>query len=315
MSDCFLAHHKAAGSLRLQHFQCNAKKFYLTGILACRKTWSLVLLFVAATACGEPLPDMVIYGRSPTSSSGLPDLEFQCKVFAEVVTESGSLQFPGTRLARATDTGEPGWYIVRIPRRVGALPDKSRPFSTPGDEVAILIDRNGDGSLSPSERSEASIPRFKVSPDQRNIVRLDLDQSSDDEDSDGLPDAWEMAHFGHSNFNGESSPHGSGIANLIALAMGWDPMKPEVSSMPRLVPAADGTWFYEFLLAAGFNGTVTRLMEADSPAGPWSVVEGTPVDLFTVAGKTHFRQSLPGASLHGRRFYRLEITSGSPNQP
>ena len=47
-----------------------------------------------------------------------------------------------------------------------------------------------------------------------------------DTDNDGLPDPWEMAHFGNLNQNGSGDFDGDGLTNLQEYQMGTNPRNP-----------------------------------------------------------------------------------------
>jgi len=275
----------------------------------------MALMFFVPSVFAGPLPEMIVYGNLPVDGGGEVPIGPESNVLAEVITASGRFEVAGTRFSASIEGGVQPRYVIRIPRMVPSESGRPSGFASPGDQIEILVDHDGDGSVSALERSNLVAPRLAVSATERNVVRLDLDQSLDDKDSDGLADAWEKFYFGHSNWDGWVSPSGSGISNLIALAMGLDPLRPDRSGMPRLVREADGVWFCEFQLAAAFNGTTARLMEADSPAGPWTVAQGPPLDLPAAAGKTLFRQRVPVNAGVPRRFYRLEVTASNRTQP
>jgi subtilisin family serine protease len=55
------------------------------------------------------------------------------------------------------------------------------------------------------------------------VVNLYLNQT--DVDGDGLPDAWELAHFGDLSFDGDDDPDGDGVDNAAEYARGTDPLK------------------------------------------------------------------------------------------
>jgi hypothetical protein len=51
-----------------------------------------------------------------------------------------------------------------------------------------------------------------------------------DSDGDGLPDAWEMAYFGHLNYGANDDPDGDGVNNLDEYRQGRNPTKGAVSN-------------------------------------------------------------------------------------
>lgn len=48
-----------------------------------------------------------------------------------------------------------------------------------------------------------------------------------DTDGDGLPDAWELEHFGHLNFAGSDDPDGDGLTNAQERLANTDPLNPD----------------------------------------------------------------------------------------
>jgi len=52
-----------------------------------------------------------------------------------------------------------------------------------------------------------------------------------DTDSDGLPDSWEIAHFGNiTSRNGTGDPDGDGLTNLQEYQLGTDPLVANVDA-------------------------------------------------------------------------------------
>ncbi|MBI3879744.1 MAG: hypothetical protein HY301_06730 [Verrucomicrobia bacterium] len=76
----------------------------------------------------------------------------------------------------------------------------------------------------------ASPVPFSFTMNGRSVV-------TDDEDADGLPDAWEILHFGNTTSqNGAGDPDGDGLTNLQEYLLGTDPLVP--NPPPSLLPAS-----------------------------------------------------------------------------
>src|SRR5690606_11296473 len=72
-------------------------------------------------------------------------------------------------------------------------------------------DPDGDGENNALELANGSAPNNRASP-------------SGDIDGDGLPDAWEIEHFGHLDFNAGADPDGDGFSNLQEYEAGTSPV-------------------------------------------------------------------------------------------
>ena len=63
-----------------------------------------------------------------------------------------------------------------------------------------------------------------------DVVTIDL--STDDTDHDGLPDAWELFHFGDLSQSGTDHTNGDGLTNLQKYQRGLDPLVPIIKPGP-----------------------------------------------------------------------------------
>jgi len=57
---------------------------------------------------------------------------------------------------------------------------------------------------------------------------------SPDVGEDGLPDEWEMLHFGHLDHDGQGDVDGDGILNVTEYLFGWDPMHPATTLVENI---------------------------------------------------------------------------------
>ncbi len=78
------------------------------------------------------------------------------------------------------------------------------------------------------------------SPKTATVTIADNDNPTADADGDGLPDSWEVAHFGNTTSqNGGGDPDSDGATNAEELAAGTDPMDP-ASKPPSPVSSSGG---------------------------------------------------------------------------
>jgi hypothetical protein len=57
---------------------------------------------------------------------------------------------------------------------------------------------------------------------------------SADTGGDGLPDDWEVLHFGHLDFSAEDDPDADGIRNMTEYLFGWNPMSPSTTRVENV---------------------------------------------------------------------------------
>ncbi len=128
--------------------------------------------------------------------------------------------------------------------------------------------------------------------------------ATDDEDTDGLPDAWETASYGglsYTTYGPASDPDGDGIPNLLEYALALDPLAAGSAGLPIATVAGGNLTLTYKRARAGLTYTVQTT--TDLAAGSWTatgVTQGTP------AGDGTTTASIPlGPPL---RFLRLHVT-------
>jgi hypothetical protein len=119
----------------------------------------------------------------------------------------------------------------------------------------------------------------------------------DDDDGDGLPDAWEFQHFYGTGYNGDSDPDHDGLSNLREFQSGTDPN--DAGSPGRFIQAAREGGLTTLALA-GVTGRVYRI-EFSTNLLQW----------FPLTNRTHpagvMRITDEGASNALQRFYRAVL--------
>jgi len=72
---------------------------------------------------------------------------------------------------------------------------------------------------------------------EHRVVIADTLCPDDDTDGDGLPDAWEMRHFGHLNWSAADDPDQDGVSNRREYRLGRNPnggVRPDTNDELRL---------------------------------------------------------------------------------
>ncbi len=92
--------------------------------------------------------------------------------------------------------------------------------------------------------AEIIIYSRELSPDERIKVEAYLNAKyfTEDSDGDGLPDAWELRHFGDLSWDADDDPDSDGLSNLAEYNAGTDPNNPDSDSdgMPDGWETANG---------------------------------------------------------------------------
>ncbi len=100
-----------------------------------------------------------------------------------------------------------------------------------------------------------------------------------DADADGLPDAWEFAHGTQTLIaDDDADPDGDGQSNLEEYLAGTNPL--DSSSLLRI---DDVAWSGPEAMTLSFRialGRSYRVERADSPTGPWELLQTLPAALF-----------------------------------
>ena len=93
--------------------------------------------------------------------------------------------------------------------------------------------------------------------------------ANEDEDADGLPDAWEITMFGNiASYNGHDDPDHDGVSNLIEFAFGLDPNSGASMQVPQAL-VIGGNLVISFTQPPG-TGNITYSAEWSPTMAPGS---------------------------------------------
>lgn len=172
-----------------------------------------------------------IFGTSDSDGDGLPD-EWELLHFGNL-GQTGADDPDGDTLTNAQEFAlgsNPNIFTDPLDIDADGLPDSWEQRYFGNLSATGTVDADGDGATNAAELAAGSAPNHRAS------TPLDID-------ADALPDAWELQHFGHLDYNGGDDPDSDGFGNLQEQIAGTLPNNP--ASRPpgtavRLVPVDDG---------------------------------------------------------------------------
>lgn len=180
-------------------------------LIACRFALGLVIALVPhLLRAGLPEPDNVFFGT--ISLDGRTLTAEDSDVVVEARRTPTGLPVSIYRLGSISRFGS--FYSLRVTLESGA-PKSHSSVSLVGETLYIVVtDSNGDRETR----------QVTVGP-RGTIVRLDIGTTSSDSDNDGLPDLWELTHFGNLS-RGPNSVGPNGDTVLYSYITGTDPNNP-----------------------------------------------------------------------------------------
>jgi uncharacterized protein YkwD len=152
---------------------------------------------------------------SGTSTAGVTVSGSNIEVDFESGTAAGEVNFANQSGAPAADTDGDG------------LPDSWE--TTHFGNLTQTATGNPDGD------SANNLAEFNAGTDP-----MDPASFPSDSDSDGLPDSWEMTHFGNLTQTATGNPDGDGADNLAEFNAGTDPMDPNSVPAPKKKSSGGG---------------------------------------------------------------------------
>ncbi len=262
-------------------------------------------------AWAVPLADVVLFGKVFAKAQGMAITgSLPCKILATSSGASAGRVIASTQGLFAAAGAKVDTYVLRIPR--GALgTDVAR--VGPGDRLHLFLDEDGDGIPQAAEEVlETLSVGLLATADSRDVRYLSLNQPNKDGDGDGLPDAWEGAHFASLAPLAADDLNKDGVTNLMALAGGLNPQAENASRMPYLQIESNGSLALYFRQATAPTGTIFRIESTSQlSAGSWAPVTGiSPVAVSNEGASTLWKAVVSAPSeITSRNFFRIAVHS------
>ena len=137
-----------------------------------------------------------------------------------------------------------------------------------------------------------------------HTLTLAFDQGTDntDTDADGLPDSWEITHFGNLNQNANGDPDADGLTNLQEYLFGSNPNSAS-SGFPVVNVASSGSSGFTITFPT-ISGRTYQVIASDNLSSTnWPTV-GSPV-----SGDGSTKSVTDSSSTNSiRKFYRINIS-------
>ena len=223
------------------------------------------------------------------------------------------LNFPGSYRGKGHLTGTAGALAVQGDAFFGGDAVVHLRAGTASDTIAVAGDLNLDGTVNVQLAPGTGFGRYPLfsyggtlagtaaltgipggtAAHLSTTTAGQVDLVIDDSDEDGLPDSWELAHFGNLAQVAAGDGDGDGTPNLAELRLGLDPsdgssaFKATLSGHTLTWPSAEGVAF-----------TVRRSLTLD---GGWGTVG-------TVTGGPSSTASFTDSASFDKAFYKVEFT-------
>lgn len=212
-----------------------------------------------------PEPDAVLHGRIVVDGQGITAGRTDVVVVARRLADG--LVLAGYRMGSEPAVGDR--YVLRIPLESGTPP--TPPLAAAVGETVQVEFRSAVQVL--DQRAYTLIERGQ-------IQRLDLTVGGGGGGDNGLPDDWEIFHFGAAGQDPDGDADGDGRTNREEYEAGTDPRQAD----DVLVLGAEGlsgnirlSFVAQRAAGVGYPAGVSRrflLETSESPAGPWLPAAG-----------------------------------------
>ncbi|MCH2061495.1 MAG: hypothetical protein MK183_12800 [Verrucomicrobiales bacterium] len=277
------------------------------------------LLSVPGASAGVPLTDLVLYGKvyHPDGTQIRGPLDgIKIGVFVdELGTPDTTAVLAETDQLFKGDSEEAELYVLRIKRldNLGELDHlPTDDFVLEDDTLRVYVDWDQDGVYQADEEvNETGTGDQLVSGGLSDVRLLNLNDSTRDVDSDGLPDAWELANLGGTAQGPGDDGNQDGVSNFLAYALGLDPGEQNSGKMPFLQIEEDGSlvfFFRESVSPTGLSYSVQESTAQTLLPGSWQTVTGASIEEDSVDGGSKIlKATIPGGITQQKRLFRLHI--------
>jgi thrombospondin type 3 repeat protein len=182
----------------------------------------------SSQASGIPEPGLTLYGTVLNKFNGATTRVTHGEMHWTFKPVGGGAWVTVTN--RLTNINDQFSFVVQVPCEseivgVALSPNTLRVPTAPAqvDRSTLLINTQAVTFVNPAQAM------MSLAANERGrIERVDLQMTAAplDSDGDGLPDDWEMAHFGSLGHAGNGDPDGDGVSNLNEYRAGTDPNDP-----------------------------------------------------------------------------------------
>jgi len=208
-------------------------------------SFALCLLSVRAVAV-LPEPDNILYGTIALEGRAIGAADYDVTIVARRTPTGPAI----ARYQMGNDPRAGNFYSLRIPLE-SFTPKTDADSALAGEVIYIVItDYSGDRETR----------QFTVG--QRGaFTRVDIGIAVPDSDSDGLPDAWELAVLGNLHQDGNADLDGDGRSNLQEYFAGTNPNSAENELQLSVTSSATRVSVSFFALQAqgpGYEGLARR---------------------------------------------------------
>lgn len=231
--------------------------------LACCWLAIICLALLAFTARAELAePDNIVYGA--VTLDNLPVTAARADVVVEARRVLNGPAIASYRMGSEAQLGD--FYALRL-HLESLLPLADPTASQVGDQILIVV----------TDSTGVRVQTSYVLADRGRTQRLDLGAAAADSDADGLPDPWEMLHFGNLNQTA-ASINANGQTTLQNFVAGTDPNDPNSTFKLDLALSNGLTRVSFFALRAdglgyeGMNRSYSLETAPKSASGPFTGV-------------------------------------------